>query len=207
VTAAYLALAYLLGAIPTGYLAVKWARGIDIRTVGSGNMGATNVFRVLGWKGGLGVLAFDMGKGLAAVKLGPALGFPHGSWPVLAAALAAVLGHNYTCFLKFKGGKGVATSAGVLFGLAPVSIGASLAVFLLAFLSTRMISLGSLSGALVLPLAVWFSGEGGSGTLARWQPVLWLSLALAAFVWIRHLPNIKRILAGNENKLTWGNKK
>ncbi|MES2202216.1 MAG: glycerol-3-phosphate acyltransferase, partial [candidate division FCPU426 bacterium] len=113
IPALYLAACYLLGALPTGYLAGRALRGIDIRKEGSGNMGATNVFRVLGKGPGIAVLLIDVAKGAAAVALLPRLiALPAEGW-VLAGGLAAVLGHNYTVFLNFKGGKGVATSAGV----------------------------------------------------------------------------------------------
>lgn len=188
----YLAACYLLGAVPTGYLAGKVLRGIDIREHGSGNLGATNVFRVLGKGPGIFVLLFDMAKGWAAVALLPK-GIPvEGLW-VLGGGLAAVLGHNYTCFLKFRGGKGVATSAGVVAGLAPLSFLTVMGVFAAAFGISRMVSLGSLLGATVLPLGVWYYGEGG-------LPALILALAMAIFIWVRHIPNIKRIMDGTENK-------
>jgi glycerol-3-phosphate acyltransferase PlsY len=197
----YLAFAYLLGAIPTGFLMGKWLKGIDIRQAGSGNIGATNVFRILGPKPGAAVLLLDMAKGFVVVAVLPHFMHDAGSWKPMVGGLLAVLGHDYTCFLKFKGGKGVATSAGVLLGLAPVSTVFAIAVFAVAFGSTRMISVGSLSASLALPLGVWLLAEGGRGPMITWQPVLWLSLVLAAFVWITHIPNIKRILAGTENQL------
>jgi glycerol-3-phosphate acyltransferase PlsY len=201
----YLAAAYLMGSLPTGYLAGRWLKGMDIRTAGSGNTGATNVFRLLGPKAGIAVLLIDMAKGCLAVTwLAGAFGLSRAGWHPLAGALAVVLGHNYTCFLRFKGGKGVATSAGVLFGLAPYSATVCLLTFAAAFAATRMVSVGSLAGATILPLAVMFWNEGGQGTLSTWQPKLWLSVVLAAFVWIRHVPNLKRLAAGKENRLDLG---
>jgi glycerol-3-phosphate acyltransferase PlsY len=205
-TVSYLSAAYLLGSVPTGYLAVRWFKGIDIRRVGSGNTGATNVLRVLGTKAGLAVLFLDMAKGWLAVVGARWFGLSHAQWQPLAGALVVVLGHNYTCFLAFRGGKGVATSAGVLFGLAPYSASASLLAFGLAFSLTRMVSVGSLAGAALLPFFVWFLDEGGQGALALWRPVLWLSLALAVFVWVRHIPNLKRLAAGTENKIEFKKK-
>ena len=199
----YLAAAYLIGAIPTGFLMGKWLKGIDIRKAGSGNIGATNVFRILGPKPGAAVLALDIAKGFLAVVLLPGLlGLPKGGWEPLAGGLLAVLGHDYTCFLKFKGGKGVATSAGVLLGLAPFSALGALAVFAVVFWATRMISVGSLSGATALPLLMWaVFNEGHNPILGLPQPVLILAVVLSVFVWITHIPNIKRILKGEENRL------
>lgn len=223
-------IAYLLGALPFAYWAGRLLRGLDIRQHGSGNVGATNVFRVLGRAPGIVVLALDILKGFAAVYWLPRLGAPSGAaawissgplsqawWPCLLG-LAAVLGHSYTCFLGFKGGKGVATSAGVFLGLAPYATLCTITVFLVVFAASRMVSAGSLLAALALPglvaafkewrpaastqsLSDQFRGAGDP--LAR--PVLWLAVALGLVVWIRHIPNIKRILAGTENK--FGKKK
>lgn len=185
--------AYLLGAIPFAYIAGKALRGLDIRQHGSGNVGATNVFRVLGTGPGAVVLFLDGAKGwLAAAWLPQLAPQPFPGWAALLG-LAAVLGHSYTCFLGFKGGKGVATSAGVFLGLAPWATLAVIGVFLLVFLSSRMVSAGSLAAALCLPPLVWyFNGPGA--------PVFWLALVLAVVVWVRHAPNIKRILDGTESK-------
>jgi glycerol-3-phosphate acyltransferase PlsY len=191
--ALYLLACYLLGSIPTGYLAGRALRGIDIRSVGSGNMGATNVLRVLGKGPGAFVLAVDIAKGAAAVALLPGPFASAGFWP-LAGAVAVVLGHNYTCFLKFKGGKGVATSAGACLGLAPWATLGIVLIFVLLVALTRMVSVGSLVAATALPVLVWYDHSSGPG-------VIWLALVLALFVWVRHIPNIKRILAGTENKL------
>jgi glycerol-3-phosphate acyltransferase PlsY len=195
----YLLAAYLLGAIPTGYLAGKLLRGIDIRKEGSGNMGATNVLRVLGKGPGAFVLIFDICKGAAAVALLPLYFGIGGSW-LLLGALAAVLGHNYTCFLGFKGGKGVATSAGVCIGLAPHAMLWVVIIFVVVTALSRMVSLGSLTAAAALPLLVCYCGEVGALPPAPGQ-VFYLALALTLFIWLRHIPNMKRILAGTENKL------
>ena len=113
--------------------------------------------------------------------------------------MAAVLGHNYTLFLGFKGGKGVATSAGVCLGLAPWATLTIIAIFILLFAASRMVSVGSLGAATALPLAMWYYGEAGAAPPAPGQ-IFWLGVVLAIFVWLRHIPNIKRILAGTENK-------
>jgi len=223
-----LCLAYLLGAIPFAYLAGR-LKGLDIRKHGSGNVGATNVFRVLGKGPGTAVLLLDLAKGTLAVAVVPLLGRASSAaallsdgpaeqawWPC-ALGLAAVLGHSYTVFLRFKGGKGVATSAGVFLGLAPWATLTVLGIFLAVFLASRMVSAGSLAGAAALPPLVaayheWLPlaarrsladmARGGWAPLAR--PVFWLACALALLVWVKHVPNIRRILAGTENRFGRG---
>jgi glycerol-3-phosphate acyltransferase PlsY len=224
-------LAYLLGSIPSAYLAGRWVRGIDIRRHGSGNVGATNVFRVLGPGPGAAVLIADAAKGSAAVLLPLLLERPDSVWDRLAAAfhgadplwpcvlgLVAVLGHSYTVFLGFKGGKGVATSLGVFLALAPLGTLSAVAVFAAVLAASRMVSAGSLAAAFALPPALlvfkewrpagqgpadWGGLECGWGATER--PVFWLGVALALLVWVRHIPNIKRILNGTENR--FGSKK
>jgi glycerol-3-phosphate acyltransferase PlsY len=220
-----LLLAYLLGSIPFAYIAGKRYKGLDLRQHGSGNLGATNVFRVLGRGPGIAVLLLDMGKGVVAVTLLPHLGhanrfaalFSSGpaeqAWWPCALGLAAVLGHSYTVFLGFKGGKGVATSAGVFLGLAPWATLCVLGVFLAVFLVGRMVSLGSLLAAAALPALVaafkeWSPAAskpslddlmaGGWSLQAR--PVFYLAVGLALLVWLKHIPNIKRIAAGTESR-------
>ncbi|WP_437850675.1 glycerol-3-phosphate 1-O-acyltransferase PlsY [Sorangium sp. So ce363] len=200
-TAIYLALAYLLGAIPTGYLFARFVKGVDLREVGSGNIGATNVLRAFGWGPGLAVLAADVAKGaLVAGPLASWLSVAPGGWVVAAGGLTAVLGHDYTVFLGMRGGKGVATSCGVLLVLAPRSTLATLAVFAVIVRATRMVSAGSLTGALALPLFLWLLGERGA-------PALCLSLLLAALVWLKHIPNIRRMLAGTESTISFGRRR
>jgi glycerol-3-phosphate acyltransferase PlsY len=192
---------YLLGAIPTGYLAGRLLKGVDIRTLGSGNVGATNVLRNLGAKAGAAVLAIDMAKGLLAVILVPRLlGLAPNHWDTLACGLVAVLGHDYTCFVGFKGGKGVATSAGLLLGLEPVATVLALLVFILAILASRMVSLGSLLAGLALPFFIFLFPTSG-GEIGTHHLALYLAIFLVALLWIKHIPNIKRILAGTENRL------
>jgi acyl phosphate:glycerol-3-phosphate acyltransferase len=197
--------AYLLGSIPFGYLAAK-AKGIDIRTVGSGNIGATNAMRVLGKPVGIAVLLLDAVKGFAAVCFGVAMfakahpggldqaaltaqAFNHG----LAGGIFAVLGHNYTCWLKFKGGKGIATTAGVYLALAPLPLGIALAVFIIAVAATRYISVGSIAGAIALPAAVWI-------TQPHNLPLGIVTTALGALAVWKHKGNIGRLRAGTENR-------
>lgn len=196
-TAVYLVLAYLLGAIPTGYLFARYIKGIDIRSVGSGNIGATNVLRTFGWKPGLAVLFVDMAKGaLAAGPLASWLCPGALGWEPAAGALAAVLGHDYTVFLRMRGGKGVATSCGALLVLAPQATLATMAVFTAVVAATRMVSAGSLAGALGLPLFLWLFAE-------HEAPILGLSLLLSAFIWLKHIPNIQRMIAGTERTISF----
>lgn len=196
---------YLLGAIPTGYLAGRLLKGIDIRTLGSGNVGATNVFRNLGARAGAVVLAVDMGKGLLAVTLVPVLmGLVPNHLDTLACGLVAVLGHDYTCFLGFKGGKGVATSAGVLLGLETWATLLSLGAFGLVVAVTRMVSAGSLAAAALLPAFIYLF-PGSKGEIGNGKYTLYLAMGLVVLVWVKHIPNIKRIFAGTENR--FGGKK
>ena len=192
---------YLLGSIPTGYLVAK-TRGIDIRTVGSKNMGATNVFRTLGKGPGIFVLFVDAAKGFIASacaadwllavlnisNLDPQLNH-------LVGGIAAVLGHNYTCWLNFKGGKGIATTTGVFLALAPVGVGIAIAVWIIAFIATRYVSIASILAAAVLPLAVWFTQES--------KAIRTIALILSLLAIIKHKANIQRLMNGTENRISF----
>jgi acyl phosphate:glycerol-3-phosphate acyltransferase len=196
-----LLIAYLLGSVPTGYLVAK-ARGVDIRTVGSGNIGATNVFRILGKAAGIFVLLADAAKGWVAVSLVaslvsglfcPEVGETAQEWFRLCAGVAAILGHNYTCWLHFKGGKGIATSAGVLVALVPVPLLIILAVWIVVFAFSRYVSLASICAAVALPWAVWvFEGS---------RTMIVVTGALAALAIYKHKANIQRLLNGTENRI------
>jgi glycerol-3-phosphate acyltransferase PlsY len=197
------AAAYLLGSVPFGFLVAK-ARGKDIRALGSGNIGATNVFRSVSKP--LGVLTFvlDFLKGFAGVKLVPALaaacaGAADGAGMGLALFCGAltVVGHNWTCFLGFRGGKGVATSAGLLLGLTPAGVGIAFAVWLALFLSMRYVSVASIGAALALAAAVWWPLRLDAAHGA-WFPCVLTLLALVA-VW-KHRSNIARLRAGTESR-------
>jgi glycerol-3-phosphate acyltransferase PlsY len=203
---------YLIGSIPFGFLAAK-AKGIDIRAAGSGNIGATNAMRVLGKPAGIFVLVMDALKGYAACAFMTPLIFnwlePHfyGLAPgvffepvefqlrlYLIAGIGAVLGHNYTCWLKFKGGKGIATTAGVYLALAPWAVLVGLAVFILAVLVTKYASVGSIAAAIALPATVWIMTPHN----------LFLGIvttALGALAVYKHKSNIQRLMAGTENRL------
>ena len=192
--------AYLLGSIPFGFLVAK-AKGIDIRSVGSGNIGATNAMRVLGKPAGIFVLLMDAAKGFVAVAL-LADGLPQLLHLTIAdpltnhviAGICAVLGHNYTCWLKFKGGKGIATTAGVYLALAPWALLVGLIVFILSVLTTKYVSVGSIAAAIALPVTVWVMSPNN----------LLLGIvttALGALAIYKHKGNIQRLMAGTENRL------
>lgn len=183
---------YFLGSIPTGYLAAK-AKGIDIRSVGSGNIGATNVFRILGKPAGITVLLVDALKGFLAARFiafGP--GAPS-EIHAMIAGLSAILGHNYTCWLRFKGGKGIATSAGVLLALTPAGSAITIGAFLVVLALSKYVSLSSISAAAVLPFAVWLTG--GSRRL------IILTVILSVMAIYKHRSNIQRLMAGTENRI------
>jgi len=190
--------AYLLGSIPFGFLVAK-AKGIDIRTAGSGNIGATNALRVLGKPAGIFVLLMDVLKGFAAVWLCTALVENFNLDANLEtlrilAGIGAVLGHNFTCWLRFKGGKGIATTAGVYLALAPWALLVALVVFLLAILLTRYVSVGSILGAAALVATIWVMTPDN----------LFLGVvttALGALAIYKHKSNIQRLMAGTENRL------
>jgi glycerol-3-phosphate acyltransferase PlsY len=195
-------LAYLVGAIPTGFLIAR-ARGVDIRAAGSGNIGATNVFRVLGRPAGVAVLVLDAAKGAIPCAALPPLalwvagagGNPDPEWLGITAGIGAVLGHNYTCWLYFKGGKGIATTAGVLLVLMPVALLTCLVAWLLVFALTRYVSLGSLVASVALPLTVWWRGQSGA--------LLVVALALGLLAIGKHRANIRRLLNGTESRFRW----
>ena len=191
---------YLIGSIPAGYIAGHIA-GIDIRTVGSGNIGATNVTRVLGKRYGYPVFIVDFLKGFAAVgmsimiaKRAQPASVPSDLFGVVGA-VACVLGHSFPVWLGFKGGKGVAASAGALFGLTPFVALIAVAVWLVIFYLTRYVSVASMTAALAVPIAILsmtFLGQTGGTAL------LYFSICLAAVVIVRHRSNLSRLVRGTE---------
>ncbi len=193
-------LAYILGSIPTSYLMGKFIKKIDIRDFGSGNVGATNALRVLGTKIGIITLIIDIGKGILAVFMGKIIVAEPSNIVLIAFGLFAILGHIFTIFLKFKGGKGVATSAGVFIALSPLAVGIALIVFVLTVWISKYVSLGSILAALVLFLVELYLNITHSFENIE---LLIFIFVIAAFIIIRHKSNIKRILAGNENKLSF----
>ena len=197
------AIAYLSGSLPWGLWVGKLARGVDVRTVGSGNLGATNVYRTLGPALGILTLLLDMAKGALPVWLLPhaafASAFPGGpEWCRLAVGFAAVAGHVWTCLAGFRGGKGVATTAGVLLALAPAAFGIFVLVFLLVVGVTRYISLGSSLGATAFAVALGFLAPGGPRS-----PTFLLGLLLALLVVFRHRDNFRRLLRGEERRFSF----
>lgn len=189
--------AWLIGSIPWAYLAGRWLRGVDLRTYGSGNLGTTNVLRLLGAPAAIVVYALDAAKGFLPVLLFPGLfAFaPRGGWAI-ACGLAAILGHVRPVFLLLKGGgKGVATASGVFFALTPLATAASLSGFLLLLVTTRTMSIASLTGAAILPLGVALTHG--------WRSLVFgVSLGVALFVYWTHRANIGRLRRGEEPKLT-----
>jgi len=195
--------AYLLGSIPTGFLVGK-AKGIDVRKVGSGNIGATNAFRILGKGPGIFVLVADGLKGWFAVAHVPGLVhrfYDAGVWDAqtlqwlkIIASISVFLGHTYTCWLKFKGGKGIATSAGILAALVPIAMIVSLSTWIIVCVLTRYVSLASIAASLILPFAVWAVPDYG------WNLVL-LTAIMATLAIYKHKGNITRLMNGTESRL------
>ena len=192
-----LLLAYLVGATPTSFWVGRIFYGVDLRRHGSGNLGATNAFRLLGAKAAVPVILVDVGKGLLPVALFPALAGPTaGSQWILAYGGATIVGHVFSFWVGFRGGKGVATSAGVFLGLAPWALLGAFLAWLVAVLSTRIVSAGSLAAAVALPLVVWLiPPEGGT-------PVQLFASALVLFIVWAHRSNISRLMRGEEKRIS-----
>lgn len=200
VSSAAVVAAYLIGAIPFGYLMGRWAKGVDIRRYGSGATGGTNVLRVLGWGPALLTALLDAAKGTVATLLGlfmerwtwNAFGLPGTGWLAALCGLAAVAGHSWPVYLGFKGGKSVATGAGSMLALFPLYILIGLPVFLATVALTRFVSLGSILATLTITLLVLFR-----------QPLLsykvWV-LGVALIIIYRHNANVRRLLAGTEHR-------
>lgn len=194
--------AYLLGSIPFGYLIVKLREGRDIRAAGSGNIGAANVTRTAGKGAGVLTLLLDAAKGYAAVWL--AAWFTDGAvGPMVGAALAAIVGHMFTIFLKFKGGKGVATGVGAFLPISWIAVVGALGVWIIAVAAFRYVSLGSMLASLSLPILIYFLYDvppNGSQPGAHMVTLLG-ALAAAALIVLKHHENIRRLIAGREPKL------
>jgi glycerol-3-phosphate acyltransferase PlsY len=183
---------YLLGSIPFGFLLVKWVRGIDVRTQGSGNIGMTNVWRVAGAGWGIATLVLDTGKAVLAVWIARFLN-PGNDQVIVLSGLGVLLGNVFSVFLKFKGGKGIGVSVGVFFSLLPFESAVGTGLFILALLLTRMISVGSLLGVTAMAaLAIYHQGLTSYSLLA---------LFAALVIWWTHRENIKRIMSGTERKI------
>jgi glycerol-3-phosphate acyltransferase PlsY len=191
--------AYLIGGVPFGYLLVKMKSGKDVRSMGSGNIGATNVLRTTGRALGVITLILDIAKGALAVWLMDY--FTAGSpWWTSAAAIAVIFGHAYPIFLNFKGGKAVASFIGAFLYLTPLPLLASLIVFVVAVAITRYISFGSILAAGLFPLAVYLISHPPA-------PVLIASIICGVFIVWRHKANMDRIRAGNENVFSFGGRR
>lgn len=189
----FLALSYLLGATPTSYWVGKLFHGVDLRKQGSGNLGATNTFRVLGWKWALPVLLVDVAKGFVPVWFFPRLCGASFAW-TLAFGGAAILGHMFSLWVRFRGGKGVGTSAGVFLGLAPWAVLGAFGVWLTLALLTRYVSVASLGAAVALPFFVAFTPHAGGRALVGF------TVGLAVVVVWAHRTNLGRLARGQENR-------
>jgi len=194
-------LSYLAGSIPTSIICSKLFRGIDIRDYGSGNAGGTNAMRVLGWKIGVLVMLIDVGKGVFATLVISQIGtvpdhLTHNLIQIIAG-MSAIFGHIWTVFAGFKGGKGVGTAAGMLFSLYPIAGVVCLVVFFLVLLTTRYVSLSSMSAAVAFPIIVLLfkNWRGYSGEL------IYFAVFIAVLIVFTHRSNIKRLLKGEENKV------
>ena len=190
---------YLIGAIPFSYIGGKLLKGIDLREHGSGNLGASNTFRILGVAPGAVVLVLDIAKGFVPVYIAGQLAASHGlsvHWLTLACAVAAVLGHMFSIYLKFSGGKGIATAGGAFMAIQPYALLGSFIVWALLFSTRRIMSLATLSAAATLPPFVYLSGR-----LGLW-PSHWsytaVSAVLVVVIFYRHRSNIRRLMAGTE---------
>lgn len=194
---------YLVGSFPTGYLSVKLLQGIDIRDYGSGNTGATNVFRVAGTKAALITAVGDVGKGILALQLAKVM-LQEPLWglepktALLICGIIVIAGHNWSIFLRFEGGKGVATTGGVLIALIPYMIWILLVIWLSLVVSTRYVSIASMVSGIAIPVFMLVFREPGEYVL--------FGIVIAIFVLYRHRSNIQRLLAGNENRLDWSQK-
>ena len=186
--------AYILGATPTSYVAGRLGRGIDLREHGSKNLGATNVYRILGWKYAIPVALIDIAKGMIPVLLFPKLAGPDAPrWLPLALGGAAVLGHMFSPYVRFKGGKGVATAAGMFLALAPLALLIAIAVWGLCLWLTGYVSLSSIVAVLSVPVTVRLLQPED-------MPVFWAAIALVVLIVFAHRRNIARLIAGTESR-------
>ena len=193
---------YLIGAVPFSYLAGKAFAGLDLRRHGSGNLGASNTFRLLGPRIAVAVLIGDVAKGFVPVFFAGAIA-PRGVMPVhwlmLVAAFFAVLGHMFSPYVRFSGGKGVATTTGAFLALSPIAIGATFVIFILVFAARRIVSLASITSAAALPVVVLVLDRTGLSR-SHWS-LLAVSILIAVVMLAKHHSNIKRLLAGEEPAL------
>lgn len=206
-------LSYLVGSIPTAIIVARCRRGIDIRQHGSGNAGGTNVFRVLGWKAGSFVVLADIAKGLIATMLVSRLMYgpipfenrtPFDDYTLvqIIAGSSAILGHIWTLFAGFRGGKGIATAGGMLLGVAPLEVGISLVIFAVVLLASQYVSLGSLSAAVAFPLTMFFRENFFMAEIEGYNTLIFFSLGISLLIIFTHRANIIRLLRGTEHKIS-----
>jgi acyl phosphate:glycerol-3-phosphate acyltransferase len=207
-------LSYVVGSIPTSIMLSKWRHGFDIRSKGSGNAGGTNVFRVLGWKSGVFVIIIDALKGVLATTViarlfwDPTLPFynhtPFDDFTIIQMICggAAIIGHVLTVFAGFKGGKGIATAAGMLIGIAPTEFAVSTIVFFIFFFAYRYVSLGSIMAAVAFPLSLIVRYNILSDEIHSYKTLVFFSSGIALFLIYSHRANIKRLYEGTERKIT-----
>ncbi|MDX1671145.1 MAG: glycerol-3-phosphate 1-O-acyltransferase PlsY [Balneolaceae bacterium] len=208
-----IAISYLLGSIPSSIWVGKLVKNVDIRNFGSGNAGATNTFRLLGWKPGVAVLAIDFFKGFASSYWVSQLAYQIGSGPVsvipnwemdaflmILCGVVAVVGHMYPVFARFDGGKGMATAAGMLTGIEPISVGIAAAVFVAVMLASHYVSLASITAAFIYPLMLvllrYYFGWDIDGSILIFGAILGLGII------VKHHGNIKRLIKGTENRVS-----
>ncbi len=208
---AVIVLSYILGSFPTAIIISKKFFGFDIREKGSGNMGATNAFRILGWKWGLAVQLIDTLKGILAVVLvantiGNGIDLGSHTWfqditlVRLIAGVSAVAGHIWSVFVNFKGGKGISTAAGMLIGIAPIDVSIAVGIFILALIFSGYVSLGSIMGAVALPSSIAFRYNILHDTIPGYNVMIVFSLLLSTLLIYTHRKNIGRLLKGTESK-------
>jgi glycerol-3-phosphate acyltransferase PlsY len=211
-------LSYLVGSIPTSIIVARASRGIDIRQYGSGNAGGTNVIRVLGWKLGIFVILIDMAKGLlstmviarlmqGSIPFSNATPFDDFTVVQIIAGCAAILGHIWTVFAGFRGGKGIATAGGMLIGIAPVEVAVSFGVFTIVLLISHYVSLGSLSAAIAFPLTMFFRENIFLVDIEGYRTLIYFSLAISLLIIYTHRPNIHRLLKGTENRIRFSRRR
>ncbi len=186
-------ISYLIGSIPSGFLLTKYVMKKDVRQYGSGNIGATNVARVMGLKAGILVAVFDILKGYLGVMVGQIILGDNLSTAILFVAIAAIAGHDWSIFLGFSGGKGVATTFGVILRLYPLAFLIYALIWLALVLTTRYVSLGSIIGSMSLPLTIYFTAYDSKHVI--------FAVMLSLFVMYTHRANIKRLLNGEENRM------
>ena len=190
---------YLIGSIPSSYIVGKVVKGIDLREHGSGNLGAANTFRILGAKAAIPVLLFDVGKGFIAVRYFSAFSGSESFIYPLISAFFVVLGHNYSIFMKFSGGKGVSTTTGAFAALAPLAVLLSFVLWIVVLLISRIVSMASMIAALFLPISIFILNSAFDENIHISIQIL--AILVAIVVIYKHKSNIKRLIEGTEKKI------